>query len=52
MDAAKLLMLVAHGEAHRASLMLRKNPKLLLAQASVCDYSARTFNCTAYEYAY
>jgi len=51
--AAKLLMLVAHGEQERAAHMLESKPELLLERADVTDYSGRTFkNITAYEYAY
>lgn len=53
LHAAKVLMLVAHGNEHAASEMLTPNPALLLESTDVTDYSGRTFqNITAYEYAY
>ena len=51
--AAKLLMLVAHGEQEPAAHMLAGKAALLLERADVTDYSGRTFkHITAYEYAY
>ena len=53
LHAAKLLMLVVHGEQEPAVHMLAGKAALLLERADVTDYSGRTFkHITAYEYAY
>jgi hypothetical protein len=56
-DAKKFLQHVAYGEQNEAEALLQQDPKLAqaLLQADnipFTDYSGRTFNCTAYEYAY
>lgn len=46
---------VAKGKQDRAEKLLTKNPGaqiLLSSKGTFTDYSGRTFNCTAYEYAY
>lgn len=43
---------VAKGNQDFAERMLKQEPDLLRVQGEVTDYSTRTFNCTAYEYAY
>lgn len=48
----KFLEAVAHGNQDEAERMLEKNPNLMISHDSVTDYSGRTFNCSAYEYAY
>ena len=48
----KLLLQVMHGEQDKAEKILKCNPKLLEMTGEATDYSGRTFNCTAYEYAY
>ena len=57
MDAKPFLQHVAYGEQDEAEALLQKDPELaqMLLQANgipFTDYSGRTFNCTAYEYAY
>lgn len=56
-DAKKFLQHVAYGEQNEAEALLQQDPELaqelLKADNSpFTDYSGRTFNCTAYEYAY
>jgi hypothetical protein len=56
-DAKAFLQLVAYGQQEEAEALLKKDPQLaqeLLRADSIpfTDYSGRTFNCTAYEYAY
>ena len=56
-DAKKFLQHVAYGEQNEAEALLQQDPELAqeLLQADnipFTDYSGRTFNCTAYEYAY
>lgn len=46
------LLNVAHGKQNEARQQVEENPALLLATGRFTDYSGRTFNCTAYEYAY
>ena len=48
----KLLLQVMHGKQDKAEEILKWNPKLLEMTGEATDYSGRTFNCTAYEYAY
>ncbi|MDP1602440.1 MAG: hypothetical protein Q8M03_04160 [Legionella sp.] len=50
----KLLLHVARGEQEEAKKLLEANAdsQLLLQAGKFTDYSGRTFNCTAYEYAY
>ncbi|MDI1352069.1 MAG: hypothetical protein PSV35_04755 [bacterium] len=45
---------VAKGQQNEAEQLLKANPdvQLLLHHGEFTDYSGRTFNCTAYEYAY
>lgn len=56
-DAKQFLQHVAYGEQDEAEALLLQDPELaqeLLRADSIpfTDYSGRTFNCTAYEYAY
>ena len=56
-DAKKFLQHVAYGEQNEAEALLQQDPEsaqtLLMAyDIPFTDYSGRTFNCTAYEYAY
>ncbi len=56
-DAKQFLQHVAYGEQDEAEALLQQDPELaqaLLQADSIpfTDYSGRTFNCTAYEYAY
>ena len=56
-DAKQFLQHVAYGEQDEAEALLLKDPELaqeLLRTDKIpfMDYSGRTFNCTAYEYAY
>ena len=46
------LSCVAKGQQDQAKRQLEANPNLLLTTGRFTDYSGRTFNCTAYEYAY
>lgn len=48
------LQYVAQGQQDEAQSLLEinDNANLLLSQETFTDYSGRTFNCTAYEYAY
>jgi hypothetical protein len=50
----KLLHQVARGQQNEAKQLLEDNPhaKLLVHSGEFTDYSGRTFNCSAYEYAY
>ena len=43
---------VAKGQQDEAQRQIEANPALLLTTGRFTDYSGRTFNCTAYEYAY
>ena len=43
---------VAKGQKDEAQRQIEANPALLLTTGRFTDYSGRTFNCTAYEYAY
>ena len=54
MMANKLLLQVMHGEQDKAAKIktLKICPELLTMKTRATDYSGRTFNCTAYEYAY
>lgn len=49
---ADLLLNVVYGNEEDAEKLVQINPKLLLKPCKVTDFSGRTFNCTAYEYAY
>lgn len=56
-DAKQFLQYVAYGEQDKAEALLLQDPELAqeLLQADgipFTDYSGRTFQCTAYEYAY
>ena len=56
-DAKQFLQHVAYGEQNEAEALLQRDPEsaqtLLMAyDIPFTDYSGRTFNCTAYEYAY
>jgi hypothetical protein len=55
-DVPEFLLNVARGQQKEAEQLLKKNPEasqyLLLAIQKFTDYSGRTFNCSAYEYAY
>jgi len=56
-DAKQFLQHVAYGEQDEAEALLQKDPTLAQAllrtdNIPFTDYSGRTFNCTAYEYAY
>ncbi len=46
------LLCVAKGQQDEAQRQIEANPALLLTTGRFTDYSGRTFNCTAYEYAY
>ena len=46
------LSCVAKGQQDEAQRQIEANPALLLTTGRFTDYSGRTFNCTAYEYAY
>jgi hypothetical protein len=49
----KLLVCVATGEQNKVEKLFKKtSPELMLKKTTFTDYSGRTFNCTAYEYAY
>lgn len=49
----KLLVCVATGEQVKVETLFQKKiPELMLKKTTFIDYSGRTFNCTAYEYAY
>ncbi|MGC1182060.1 hypothetical protein [Legionella sp.] len=50
--AKQLLNHVLLGQQKEAEAMIKMNPKLQLMKSIATDYSGRTFNCTAYEYAY
>ena len=56
MQLRDVLNHVARGEQAELELLLQSSPEaapqLLLAAGAFTDYSGRTFNCTAYEYAY
>jgi len=56
LQAPKFLTLVAQGKQDEAEQLLKDMPdsvqELLLAQNTFRDYQGRTFNCSAYEYAY
>jgi len=54
MQVPKFLRHVARGEQEQAENLLKANPEahFLLQSESFTDYSGRTFNCTAFEYAY
>ena len=56
MQLPDVLNHVARGEQTELELLLQSSPQaapqLLLAAGAFTDYSGRTFNCTAYEYAY
>ena len=56
MQLRDVLNHVARGGQAQVELLLQNNPettqRLLLAAGAFTDYSGRTFNCTAYEYAY
>lgn len=54
LQVPKFLRHVARGEQNEAESLLKANPdaQFLLQSESFTDYSGRTFNCTAYEYAY
>ncbi|MDP1603722.1 MAG: hypothetical protein Q8M03_10705 [Legionella sp.] len=54
MQVPKFLLHVARGEQSEAEKLLKENPDahFLLQSESFTDYSGRTFNCTAFEYAY
>ena len=56
LQAHKFLTLVAQGRQFEAEQLLKDMPndaqELLLAQNTFTDYQGRTFNCSAYEYAY
>lgn len=54
MQVPKFLLYVARGEQDKAEELLKANPdaQFLLQSDSFTDYSGRTFNCTAFEYAY
>ena len=56
MQLRDVLNHVARGEQAELELLLQSSPEaaqqLLLAARAFTDYSGRTFNCTAYEYAY
>ena len=43
---------VAKGQQDEAQRQIEANPALLLTTGRFTDYSGRTFNCSAYEYAY
>lgn len=49
---SKFLHCVARGEQEKAEKLLKINNEWLLKPGIFTDYSGRTFNCTAYEYAY
>lgn len=49
---SKFLHCVARGEQEKAEKLLKINNEWLLKSGIFTDYSGRTFNCTAYEYAY
>lgn len=49
---SKFLHCVARGEQDKAEKLLKINNEWLLKPGIFTDYSGRTFNCTAYEYAY
>lgn len=56
MQLRDVLNHVARGEQAEIELLLQSSPEaapqLLLTAGAFTDYSGRTFNCTAYEYAY
>jgi hypothetical protein len=54
LQAQKFLHCVARGQQKEAEDLLKANPdaNFLLEEGTFTDYSGRTFNCTAYEYAY
>ncbi|MFI4963465.1 MAG: hypothetical protein ACHP6H_06380, partial [Legionellales bacterium] len=54
LQAAKFLECVAKGQQNEAEDLLKimSPSQLLLQTGSFTDYSGRTFNCTAYEYAF
>ena len=54
MQVPKFLLHVARGEQDEAEKLLEQNPdaEFLLQSGEFTDYSGRTFNCTAFEYAY
>ena len=56
MQLRDVLNHVARGEQTELELLLQSSPQaapqLLLTAGAFTDYSGRTFNCTAYEYAY
>ena len=47
----KLLLAVMHGEQDRAEKILKRHPELLEMTGKATDYSGRTFNTTAFQYA-
>ena len=54
LQVPKFLLFVARGQQDEAKSLLETNPdaKFLLQTGEFTDYSGRTFNCTAFEYAY
>lgn len=54
MQVPKFLLQVARGQQEEAKSLLEANSdaKFLLQTGEFTDYSGRTFNCTAFEYAY